>query len=302
MREGEIATIVNLVGEDQRFVYPRQCAVHAQRLRLELREQRGIEPGVPHHSQIGRGSQRLSKVFCAGRGVVDAAARPPGFQFGIDAPKGHPMLPAESLQFLGRAQSRGSVTAQDFETGFPVERMGHRRGVAEVSRALVHLIDQFARAFDLAQLPHRHGEDGHYDRARVVGEAFARLLFALWVAGGERPLAMGPRLEEIAGKVAGHGETAAGDAGLHHATRVLRFLQERRGQLPRPPLFAQCDGRDPLAVTRREACGKVAGIGRESRARRRPLFLWRRTPSPTSSPDRTAFADAAAAGIALLRP
>ena len=66
--------------------------------------------------------------------------------------------------------------------------------MAEVSRALVRLIDQFARALDLAQLPHRHGEDGHYDGARVVGEAFARLLFALGVARGERPLAMGPRL------------------------------------------------------------------------------------------------------------
>src|ERR1700722_4098184 len=116
------------------------------------------------------------------------------------------MLPTESLQGLGCAQCGGGITAQGFETGWPEERMCHRRGVGEGSRALVHLIDQFARALDFAQLPHRHGEDGHYHGAGVVGEAFARLLFALGVAGGERPLAMGPRLAEMAGSVAGQGE------------------------------------------------------------------------------------------------
>ena len=72
------------------------------------------------------------------------------------------MLPAESIQSLCRAQRCGGVSAQDFEMGFPKERMGHRGAVAEFAPAPVRLLDQFARAVDLAQLPHGHGEDGHH--------------------------------------------------------------------------------------------------------------------------------------------
>ena len=150
MREGEIATIVDLVGEDQRFVNSLERGVRAQRLRLQLGEQHRIEPSVPHHSLIGCGRQRPPKAFHSSRGVVEAAARPLGIQFGLDAPIWHPMLSAEARQGLGRAQRGGGLAAQDFKTGFPVQRMGHRRGVAEVSRAPVRLVDQFARAVGFA--------------------------------------------------------------------------------------------------------------------------------------------------------
>ena len=103
------------------------------------------------------------------------------------------MLSAEALQGLGRAQRGSGVATQDFKPGFPVERMSHRRGVAEIPRAAVRLIDQFARTFDLAQLPHRHSEVADRYGAGIVGEAFARLLFAFGVASVERALAMGPR-------------------------------------------------------------------------------------------------------------
>ena len=54
--------------------------------------------------------------------------------------------------------------------------MGHRWGVPDVFRALVRLVDQFARAFDLAQLPRRHGEQGQRQGSGVVAETFPRLL------------------------------------------------------------------------------------------------------------------------------
>ena len=96
MRKGEIATVVDLTREGQGFVDSLKRAVRAQRLRFELREQRGIVPGVPHHSLIGRGSQRPSKAIGSSRGVGEAAACPFDVQFGLDTPKRHPMLPTES--------------------------------------------------------------------------------------------------------------------------------------------------------------------------------------------------------------
>ena len=75
--------------------------------------------------------------------------------------------------------------------------------MAEFARLPVGLINQFARAVDFAQLPHGHGEDGRHYRASGVVEAFLCLPVALRVAVLERPLAMDPRLEEIAGLVAG---------------------------------------------------------------------------------------------------
>ena len=131
--------------------------------------------------------------------------------------------------------------------------MGHRGSVAEFAPAPVRLLDQFARAVDLAQLPHGHGEDGHHHGASGVVEAFLCLPVALSVASLERPLAMDPRLEEIAGLVAGERKAAAGDAGFHDPTRVLRFFQEAQFQLPRRPQFASQVGQGPLKVARREA-------------------------------------------------
>ena len=104
--------------------------------------------------------------------------------------------------------------------------------------------------------------------ASGVVEAFLCLSFALRVAGLERPLAMDPRLEEIAGLVAGQGEAAAGDAGFHDPTRLLRFFQEARLELPRRPQFASQEAERPLKVRRREAVRKVVGLGGEFRRAR----------------------------------
>src|SRR5208282_4104018 len=95
--------------------------------------------------------------------------------FGNIAPPRHPVLSAENLKGLSRRQSGGGVAAQHFEEEFGLERMGHRWSVAELGCAAVHRLDQFARAFDLAQLPHRYGEPGHRNQAGVLAEAFARL-------------------------------------------------------------------------------------------------------------------------------
>jgi hypothetical protein len=76
--------------------------------------------------------------------------------------------------------------------------MGHRRGVAELSRALACLVDKFAFASDFAQLPHDHGEDGHHNGSGVVVEPLLALPVVIRLAGLERSLAMGLRLEEIA--------------------------------------------------------------------------------------------------------
>ena len=217
----------------------------------------------------------------------------------------HPMLPAESLQGLGRAQRGGGVAAQDFETEISIGADGPSTGRGRVLARAGSPSSISSRARSTSpNCQHRHGEDGHRDGAGVLAEAFARLPIALGVAGGERPLAMGPRLEEIAGEVAHQGEAAAGDAGLHDATRVLRFLQERRGQLPRRPQFARA--RAPRSIGR--GAPQSAAKSRRSwprappRARRRPWFPRRRSPWTTSSPGRRRFEDAAAAGAALLRP
>ena len=79
--------------------------------------------------------------------------------------------------------------------------MGHRWAVAEGSRALGGLVDQFARAFGFAQLPHRHGEDGHHERSSGVVEPFLGFPLFVGLADLERPFAMDPCLEEIASLV-----------------------------------------------------------------------------------------------------
>src|SRR4029077_12112007 len=121
------------------------------------------------------------------------------------APKRHPVLPAERIQGLGRAQRGGRVATVEFELGFPRERMSHRWGVPEFFSPPVGLVDQFSRAIDLAQLPRRQSKTGHRQGPGVVAEAFAGLPVAPRVADLERALAMGTRLEEIAGKVIAQG-------------------------------------------------------------------------------------------------
>ena len=85
--------------------------------------------------------------------------------------------------------------------------MSHRWAVAEVSRALAGLVDQFARAFDFAQLPHGHGEDGQHNWSSGVVEPFLGFPLVVGFADLKRPFAMDPGLEEIAGLVARQGET-----------------------------------------------------------------------------------------------
>ena len=97
--------------------------------------------------------ERPLKFGRAGRRVVEATPRPNDKQFGSGAPMGHPVLSAENLQGLSGRQRRGGVAAQEFEVEFGLERMGLRRSMAEFSRAAARRLDQFARAFDLAELP-----------------------------------------------------------------------------------------------------------------------------------------------------
>jgi hypothetical protein len=61
--------------------------------------------------------------------------------------------------------------------------------VLEFDRTADRLVDQFARAFDFAQLPHGRGEDRHHYGASGVVETFLCLAVVLRVAGLERLLA-----------------------------------------------------------------------------------------------------------------
>ena len=73
--------------EGHGFVDARQRAVRAERLRLELREQPGIEPSIADAAVIRQDRQRPSKLFRSGRGVIETTARPPHIQFGHDGAK-----------------------------------------------------------------------------------------------------------------------------------------------------------------------------------------------------------------------
>ena len=66
-----------------------------------------------------------------------------------------------------------------------------------------------SRAVDLAQLPVRQGKNRRRQGPGVFAVALSRLLFVLRVTGVERPFAMGPRLGEIADKVARNREAGA---------------------------------------------------------------------------------------------
>src|SRR4029077_7505207 len=107
---------------------------------------------------------------------------PTGVQFGHDAPKTHSLVSADSLQDLRRSQRSGSVAPQDFEVGLPVEWRGHRRAVAEFSRAPVCQFYQLARAFDVPELPGRQGKEGHRYSADAVAKTLQHLQVPLGLA------------------------------------------------------------------------------------------------------------------------
>jgi hypothetical protein len=78
----------------------------------------------------------------------------------------------------------------------------------------------------------------------------------LGVAGGERLLAMGLSLDEIALKIAYQYEVATGDADFRDALSFFGLPQERRRQFARPQ-FAAYKGRDPLTVGRCERSARL---------------------------------------------
>ena len=60
------------------------------------------------------------------------------------------------------------------------------------------------------------------------------------VASGERPLATGSRLNKISMPVSDQAEPQIGDADFPDPSRILRFAQERQGQLSCRTQFASC--------------------------------------------------------------
>ena len=105
--------------------------------------------------------------------------------------------------------------------------------MAEFSRAPVCRFNQLARAFDVPELPGRQGKEGHRYSADAVAKTFQHLQIPLGLAGGERLLAVGPRLGEIPGKVGDQGKAAVNDASFHDAPGLLRFPKERQCLLAR---------------------------------------------------------------------
>ena len=212
-----ITTMFSSPRERQRLVDARERAVE-RCVRHSSSACNALENQPPPLMPCSRkAASACSKFGCAGRRVMEPTPRPDDIQFGRGAPIGHPVLSAENLKGLSRRQSGGSVAAQHFEQEFGLERMGRRRSVAELGRVAVHRLDQFARAFDLAQMPHRYAEPGHRSQASVLAEAFARLPVAFRIAGRERALAMDPRFGEFAETIADDGKAAAGDADFHEA-------------------------------------------------------------------------------------
>ena len=134
-------------------------------------------------------------------------------------------------------------------------------------------LDQFARAIDLAQLPHRQArievatvpvsspKRSRASRSRSGSQAASAR--SQWVrASRKSPL-----------KVANQGEAAAGDAGFHDPSRLLRFAQERRRQLARRPQFAAHVGPGPLTVSSRETLRKSSVVAASSAARAKAAFV-----------------------------
>ena len=218
---------------------------------------------------------------------MKAAARAGQVQFGHHPPKRQPVLSAENLEPLGRGQCGRFIAPQVFEMRSHTERLGRRRGVAEFGRASARRVDQFARAHHLAQVPVRHCEAGRRYNAGVVAEAFPRLPIAHGVVGVERPLAVGPRLDEVARKEAHKGEGAARDAGFHHAPRALglrRYVEaSSRADLSSPRTAPRTIGGGKSRSARKSRRSPPRA---RARVRRPPLSPRRRTLWTTSPPGR----------------
>ena len=172
-------------------------------------------------------------------------------QFGLAEPLRQPVFSRDSLQSLGRAQRRQGVAAPDFEIRFPEEHIGDPSDVADLGRAPGRRLDQFARAFDLAQLPHDHGEDCRCPGA-IVAKTIPNLRVGVRVASGEPPLVVGSRLNKVSLPVSDQAEPKIGDAGFFDPSGILRFAQERRGRLSYRTQFASCARRCPLTLQRGE--------------------------------------------------
>jgi hypothetical protein len=223
MQEGEVTTPIELKRERQRLVDARQTGIRAQRLRLDLCKQTLKKRDAGPCALIGVGRQRLSKFGCASRGVAEPTVGPTGVHFRRDGPKGHPVLPAEGSQHLRRAQCRCSVASHCCNIWFSVEWVSHRWRVIKLSRTPDRHFNQFARAFGGPQLPARHGEARHRHSAGVLAGNLQRFPAALQVTGFEHSFAMGSRVHEFAGSVAGQGQVALSDAGFRSALRAFSF-------------------------------------------------------------------------------
>ena len=125
----------DLVREAESFVDASQRAVRAQRFRLELRQQSGVEPQVDPNALIDESRQNPSNLGCASRRVIDPTPRPTRMQFGLVEVLHYPVFSRDELQSLGRAQRRHGVAAPDFQIRFPEERIGNRRDVTDLGRA-----------------------------------------------------------------------------------------------------------------------------------------------------------------------
>ena len=141
------------------FVDASQRAVRSQRFRLQLRQQSAVEPQVDPNALIDESRQNPSNLGCASHRVIDPTPRPTRMQFGLVDVLHHPVFSRDGLQSLGRAQRRQGVATPDFQIRIPEERIGNRPDVADLGRAPGRRVDQFACAFDLAQLPHGRGEE-----------------------------------------------------------------------------------------------------------------------------------------------
>ena len=151
----------------------------------------------------------------------------PQYNSALVRQKRHPMLSAESFQGLGRAQRGGGVAAQDFEIGFPEERMWPSTGRGRVRSRARFAWSISSRARSTSPNCHmRHREDRTIATVPVSSPKRSRVSSSRSGSQASSARSQWVRASsEIAGKVADQGEAAAGDAGFRRAA-------------PRPPLPA----------------------------------------------------------------
>ena len=93
----------HLVRETKGFVDARERAVRAQRFRLKLCEQTGVEPQIDLDALIDERRQNPSNLGCASRRVVDPTLRPTQMQFGLVEVLSNPVFLRDKLQRFGCA-------------------------------------------------------------------------------------------------------------------------------------------------------------------------------------------------------